>query len=76
VTPAKLKEVEPSIPIAAGTNAYISAAEGTATGYVVTAMAATTKNTYTITNVKGVVSRTCAVDAVVKQTGGCSGGVW
>src|ERR1700688_4381515 len=29
VTPAKLNEVEPSIPTVAGTNAYISAAEGT-----------------------------------------------
>ena len=75
VTAKKLNEVEPSIPIAAGTNAYISAASGSTTGYVVTATAATTEDTFTITNASGVVTRTCTAH-VASNKGGCPAGVW
>ncbi len=72
VTPTKLNEVEPTIPIAAGNNnAYISAAEGSASGYKVTATAPTTENKYTITNASGVITRTC-VEGAPKQKGSCS----
>jgi type IV pilus assembly protein PilA len=67
VAPKTLNEVEPTIPIAAGKNAYISAASGAATEFSVTATAATTENTYTITNKAGVVTRTC----VTKNPGSC-----
>ena len=40
VSTTELNKVEPTIPIAAGSNAYISAATGTAKGYVLTATAA------------------------------------
>ena len=69
--PASLAAVEATIPIAAGSNAYISAATGTATGFVVTATS-TTNSTYTITRAaNGTVSRTCAP----ASTGGCSAGL-
>jgi type IV pilus assembly protein PilA len=59
--PAKLQEVEKSIPIAeVNGNAYLSAAEGKATEYTVTAKAAASSgNTYTVTNKEGVITRTC-----------------
>ena len=69
--PASLSAVEATIPTAAGSNAYISAATGTATGFVVTATS-TTNSTYTITRAaNGTVSRTCAP----ASTGGCSAGL-
>jgi type IV pilus assembly protein PilA len=72
VTLAELNKVEPTIPIAkAGNNAWISVAEGTATGYKVTAIAPTTENKYTITNASGVVTRTC-VEGALKQKGSCT----
>jgi type IV pilus assembly protein PilA len=74
---AVLNAAEPTIPIAkAGNNAWISAVTGTATSYEVTATAPTTENTYTIKNVDGVVTRTCIVNATVKQTGSCASGTW
>jgi type IV pilus assembly protein PilA len=75
VSPAELNKVEPSIPIAAGNNAYISAAKGEATGYEVTATAATTEDTFKITNVGGVVTRTC-VAKVATNKAGCPAGTW
>jgi type IV pilus assembly protein PilA len=75
VTPTKLNEVEKSIPIAEGTNAWISAATGSGTGYVVTATAATTKDTFTITNTSGVITRTCKA-ASTTNLGGCPAGTW
>jgi type IV pilus assembly protein PilA len=72
---AKLKEVEPSIPTTAGTNAYISIATGSTTGYEVTATAATTEDTFKITNASGVVTRTC-VAKVATNKAGCPAGVW
>jgi type IV pilus assembly protein PilA len=74
--PANLSAVEPSIQTAAGgNNAYISAALGSATGYAVTATAATTGDTFTITNAAGVVTRTC-VAKEASNKGGCPSGTW
>jgi type IV pilus assembly protein PilA len=75
VTTTELNKVEPSIPIAEGSNAWINEASGTATGFVVTATAATTKDTFTITNAGGVVTRTCK-PAVSTAPGGCPSGTW
>ena len=72
VTPTTLNAAEASIPIVASTtNAYLSAASGTTTGYSVTAKAEPSGNTFTITNAGGVVTRTCT-----GTTGGCVGGKW
>jgi type IV pilus assembly protein PilA len=74
--PASLSAVEPSIQTAAGgNNAYISAALGSGTGYAVTATAATTGDTFTITNAAGVVTRTC-VAKEASNKGGCPTGSW
>jgi type IV pilus assembly protein PilA len=72
VKPAKLNEVEKSIPITSSTtNAWLSAASGTTTGYVVTATAEPSGDTFTITNAEGVVTRSCAGTG-----GGCNGSSW
>jgi type IV pilus assembly protein PilA len=56
----ELNTVEKTIPIKEENgNAYISAASGSAEEYSVTATAPATTDTFTITNKKGVVSRTC-----------------
>jgi type IV pilus assembly protein PilA len=56
----KLNELEKTVPIKEENgNAYISAASGGAEEYSVTATAPATKDTFTIKNSKGVVSRTC-----------------
>jgi type IV pilus assembly protein PilA len=66
--PKQLQEAEPTIPIAEGNNAWISAAKGAAKEFEVTATAASTKDTFTIKNVSGVVTRTCVT---VGAAGGC-----
>jgi type IV pilus assembly protein PilA len=66
--PKQLQEAEPTIPIAEGNNAWISAAKGAAKGFEVTATAAASKDTFTIKNVEGVVTRTCVT---VGTEGGC-----
>ncbi|MDQ6834981.1 MAG: type II secretion system GspH family protein [Actinomycetota bacterium] len=71
VTPTTLNAAEASIPIVSGTNAWLSAASGTTTGYVVTTTSVPTGNTFTITNAAGVVTRSCT-----GTTGGCVGGTW
>jgi type IV pilus assembly protein PilA len=71
VTPTTLHAAEPSIPIAAGTSAWVNAASGTTTGYTVTTTSVPTNNTFTITNAGGVVTRSCT-----GTTGGCVGGTW
>ena len=78
VSPASLQTVEKTLPIAEGSgNAYISAAIATATSYSVTAKAATTGDTFTVTrNVNGEISRTC-VAKVATSRGGCPvSGTW
>jgi type IV pilus assembly protein PilA len=60
VSTTELNAVEKTIPIKEENgNAYISAASGSAEEYSVTATAPATTDTFTITNKKGVVSRTC-----------------
>jgi len=71
VSPTTLNAAEASIPIASGNNAWLSAASGTTTGYVVTTTSVPTNNKFTITNTAGVITRTCT-----GTTGGCVGGSW
>jgi type IV pilus assembly protein PilA len=78
VTPTSLQGVEKTINTtctAGGGTACLSAASGSATGYVVTATAQPTGDTFTITNTSGVVTRTCTV-ASTANTGGCASGTW
>jgi type IV pilus assembly protein PilA len=69
--PSVLAAVEKSIPIAAGSppTAYLSGATGTSNGYSVTVTAEPTLDTFTITNLEGVVTRTCTAPGANK--GGC-----
>lgn len=72
-TPAGLKAYEPSIQATASTTeAYLSAATGSATGYTVTAKS-TSGDTFTITSAGGEITRSC-----VQATGskGCPNGSW
>jgi type IV pilus assembly protein PilA len=73
-SPASLSAIEPTIQTATGNNnAYMSAATGTATGFVVTATS-TTGDSYTITRAaNGTTARTCANAA--GQTA-CVNGTW
>jgi type IV pilus assembly protein PilA len=71
VSPTTLHAAEASIPIATGTNAWLSSASGTATGYTVTTTSVPTNNTFTITNTAGVITRTCT-----GTTGGCVNNTW
>jgi type IV pilus assembly protein PilA len=75
VTTAELNKAEPSIPIAEGNNAWLSAAKGTGTGFEVTATAPTTKDEFTVKNEGGVVTRTCKA-ASETNAGGCPAGTW
>ncbi len=60
VSPTELNAVEKTIPTKEeNNNAWISAGSGSAEEYSVTATAPSTNDTFTIKNVKGVVSRTC-----------------
>jgi type IV pilus assembly protein PilA len=60
VSPTELNAVEKTIPTKEeNNNAWISAASGAAEEYTVTATAPSTGDTFTIKNVKGVVSRSC-----------------
>jgi type IV pilus assembly protein PilA len=66
--PSSLSAVEATIPTAAGSNAWISSATGTATGFTVVATS-TTNDTYTIVRAaNGTVTRTCTP----VSTGGCN----
>ena len=78
VTTTKLNEVEKSIPIAVSTtNAYLSAAKGTTTGYEVTATAEPSGDKFTIKNEEGTVTHVCETPTK-KAAGGCPtpGGSW
>jgi len=73
--PKSLQEVEKSIPVEeVNSAAYLSAAKGTGTGYVVTAKAGgASGNAYTIKDEEGTITHTCAT----KGTGGCpASGEW
>jgi type IV pilus assembly protein PilA len=80
VSQSTLNTTEPSIPIVAGSNAWLSAASGSLTGYVVTATSVPTGNTFTITNTAGVISRTCTVAGTnaggCEVVGGSTSGTW
>ena len=72
VSATELNRVEKSIPTKEeNNNAWISAATGSAEEYSVTATAPSTKDTFTITNKKGVVTRSCAGSG-----GGCTNSTW
>ncbi len=74
VTLPKLKEYEPSIQTTASTTeAYLSAASGTATTFTVTAKS-TSKDTFTVSrNANGEISRTCTQEVGSK---GCPNLSW
>jgi hypothetical protein len=76
--PAKLREYEAAIQTAAGNgNAYVSVGEAKESGhgFVVTAVAGSGNDTFTITKREnGEVSRTCTAEA--SNTGGCATGSW
>jgi type IV pilus assembly protein PilA len=73
LTTTKLNELEKTIPIAEGSGsvAWISAVTAGAKEYSVTATAPSTKDTFTITNKEGLVSRSCAGTG-----GGCKSSTW
>jgi type IV pilus assembly protein PilA len=72
VSPTELNAVEKTLPTKEeNNNAWISAASGSAEEYSVTATAPSTKDTFTITNKKGVVARSCTGTG-----GGCSASTW
>jgi type IV pilus assembly protein PilA len=74
--PSVLAAIEPTIQTASGNNnAYLSAAVGSTTGYVVTAKS-NSGNTYTITNASGTVTRTCTPNTTGATSGGCVAGTW
>ncbi len=76
--PAKLAEIEKTIPTAVSTtSAYLSAAKGSATGYTVTATAEPSGDEFTIKNTEGAITHEC-VTPTKKAAGGCpvSGGSW
>ena len=70
MTRATLNSTEPSIPLAAAGNAWLDAASGGLTNYVVEATSVPTGNKFKITNTSGVISRTCTVVSA-SNTGGC-----
>jgi type IV pilus assembly protein PilA len=73
--PGKVHEEEKTIPIAEVNGAgYLSAAEGTATGYTLTTSAGKSSgNTFTVENKEGTVKRTC----VKAGSGSCpASGEW
>jgi type IV pilus assembly protein PilA len=68
--PADVKAVEQSINITPGnTDAYLSSATGSATGYTVVAISEPTGDQFTVTNSSGTVTRTCSGS-------GCSAPTW
>jgi type IV pilus assembly protein PilA len=76
--PKNLQEYEAAIQISPGNgNAYLSVAEAkeSGKGYVVTAVAASTGDTFTITKTENdEVNRTCKAET--SNTGGCPSGSW
>jgi type IV pilus assembly protein PilA len=74
VSPAKINEVEKSIPLSSTTNAFLKEAKGTTTGYEVETESPVTKDTFKITDAEGVVTRTCEAPGANK--GGCPASSW
>jgi len=77
-SPSELKEYEPAIQTSAGGgNAYLSVAEEreSGEGYVITAVAPSTGDKFTITRLKnGEIKRTCKAETA--GSGGCETGDW
>ena len=72
---AVLNQIEPTIQIASGNgNAYGTVANGTTTGYTVTASDATNAQTFSITRLNGATTRTCT--PATGLNGGCVNGTW
>jgi len=76
VTTTSLNSVEPTINIASATQAELTSATGSTTGYSVVATAPVTGDTFTITNASGTVTRTCGTGTGGGNPGGCTGGTW
>jgi prepilin-type N-terminal cleavage/methylation domain-containing protein len=78
IEPKIIREYEPAIPIAASPgNAYLSVAEAkeSGKGYVVTAVAPTTNDTFTITRTETAgLSRTCKSESTTSA--GCKSASW
>ncbi len=73
---AVLNGIEKTINITDPTQAELTAASGSTTGYTVTATAAVTGDKYTITNANGAITRTCAVGSGGGSPGGCVNNTW
>ncbi len=72
VTTSSLASIEPSINITSNTsNAYLSAASGSGTGYSLTATDPVTSDAFTYANSNGTVTRSCTGTG-----GGCVGSTW
>jgi len=75
LSPTALQQVEASIRVAAdGSDAYVSGASGSAGGYTITIAPATGVETYTITRLNGIVTRSCTPASGAH--GGCHDGTW
>jgi type IV pilus assembly protein PilA len=72
VTTSSLNSIEPSVSIVSNTsNAYLSAAAGSNSGYTITATDPVTSDAFTYANTNGTVTRTCTGSG-----SGCVGGTW
>ncbi len=74
-SPTDLSAIEKTINTSNTNEAYLSVATGSISGYTVTATAAVTHDTYTITMSNGAVDYTCSIVAGVTP-GGCTAGHW
>jgi type IV pilus assembly protein PilA len=70
---AELQKIEPSLQEV--TNSLPKTVTGEANGYILTSESVATKDTFTLTNAAGVVTRTCTVGAG-SNGGGCKAGKW
>ena len=75
-SPTVLNGIEKTINITDPSQAELTAASGSTSGWSVTATAAVTGDTYTITNTNGAIARTCTVGSGGGSPGGCTGGTW
>ncbi|MGN6373214.1 MAG: prepilin-type N-terminal cleavage/methylation domain-containing protein [Solirubrobacteraceae bacterium] len=77
VSQAEINKYEKSVPIVSDKkNAWLSKAEGTATGYTVETESPVTKDTFKIEDNEGTVTRTCSTPAESSNKGGCPSGDW
>jgi type IV pilus assembly protein PilA len=76
VSTTSLNSVEPSINISSTSQAELTSATGSTSGYTVVATAPVTGDHFTITNASGSVTRACSAGTGGGSPGGCSGGTW